>query len=121
MVKACATEFFLSKEIKLPCDLESALHFHANTHIPNHYTVLGPASRHVGIISRAAAQTQDEWGALIPPEISYAAKGIRTAPIATLLEAHGIGGGKWHCQFACGFPIGGPPSSKGVFPISEKE
>lgn len=65
-------------------------------------------------MSRAAALTQAEWCALIRPDISYAAKGIRTAPLGDLLEAHWMGGQRWTSQFIFGFPIVSTLAQTGV-------
>ena len=113
MVKACTTESPVSKETKLPSDLEPDLHFHANTPAPVIRQFWGRQAARSESLSHAEDQTQAERGALIPPEISHAAKGIRTAPLATLAETQGMGGRKWLRQFIFGFPIVVPLAQRG--------
>ena len=105
MVKACATEFFLSKDIKLPEDLERALGFHANSPANQIRSLWAQQAARATSLAKPAEPTQAAWGALIPAEISYSAKGVRPAVLAPLLSAQGMGGPKWIPQFVFGFPI----------------
>ena len=120
MTKACQTEFFLAKDTKLPSDLDNALNFHAKATPTEIRSFWAHQTARITSLSQAAQKTQSEWDKLIPTEISYSAKGIRTAALSHLLSSQNMGGQRWIAQFTFGFPIVGTLSQKGVFPPSEK-
>ena len=89
IVKACALEFPLAKDIKLPEDLERALDFHTNTPSGQIRSFWASQAARLASLAQLAGPTQAAWDALIPHTISYAAKGIRPAVFAPLLQSQG--------------------------------
>ena len=121
IVKACSLEFPLAKDIKLPEDLELALDFHTNTPSGQLRSFWAAQAARLASLAKRAEPTQAAWDALIPPTISYAAKGVRPAVLAPLLLSQGMGGANWLAQFVFGFPIVGELAQEGVFPQTTKK
>ena len=61
------------------------------------------------------------WDEQIHKAIAPAAGKLKTVALAQLFRHYGLGGQRWLCQFAKGFPITGELSQKSDFPISKKD
>ena len=117
--KAMREEFYLSKEIPLPPEIETSLKVVAKYKEKTLVHHWGKQINDLRSLVDDCENIQRIWDAMAPSSIKEATGNMKTVTLAHLAQSLGLGGGNWIRQFTYGFPLVGDLSQSGVYPRKE--